>query len=256
MELTTDAQRSVSVFFDALAPAYDSMTDIESRLVRERPFFHVLVERYGMRTAIDAGTGTGVHGILLAQLGVHVTAVDVSHDMLHLAEGNAIRHGVTLETVHADLLTLTDVVKGPVDAVLCLGNTLANIVTVGELHRVFAGFRRLLKPGGVLVVQVLNYVKIPRDREVLLLSRERKGVVFERRYRPHSKLLEFETSIRRPSGVETRTVLHHPWSAGTLVSLLADTGFKTPAIHGGIDLRIFDPEVSIDLVLVTQPDVP
>lgn len=175
MELTTESQRSISSFFDALAPAYDAMTDIESRIVRERPFFHVLVERYGIRTAVDAGAGTGVHGILLSQLGVRVVAVDVSREMLKQTQINAAQYGVTVRTVHADLTAMSEAVTSPVDAIVCLGNTLAHIHDEEGMGSVLEGFRRTLRPHGVLVLQILNYGRIPKDRDVVLNTRERDG---------------------------------------------------------------------------------
>jgi 2-polyprenyl-3-methyl-5-hydroxy-6-metoxy-1,4-benzoquinol methylase len=254
MELTTDTQRSVSSFFDALAPAYDAMTDIESRIVRERPFFHVLVDRYGVRTAIDAGAGTGVHGILLAQLGVRVVAVDVSREMLKQVKTNATHYGVSIRTVHVDLESLTDSISTPVDAIVCLGNTLAHIHDENGLSTILTGFRRLLRPEGVLVLQTLNYGRIPRDREVILNKRERDGATYERSYRPEGILLSFQTTIRRADRTETQSLLHRPWGASELTSTLRGAGFDTPSLYGGIDLRTFEPEVSNDLFLIIEPN--
>jgi ubiquinone/menaquinone biosynthesis C-methylase UbiE len=69
---------TVAKFYDALAPDYDTMTGFQKRFVHEKPFFRLLVEKYKIRTVLDAGCGTGFHSLLLAQLGVQVTAIDVS----------------------------------------------------------------------------------------------------------------------------------------------------------------------------------
>lgn len=253
MELTTESQRSISSFFDALAPAYDAMTDIESRIVRERPFFHVLVERYGIRTAVDAGAGTGVHGILLSQLGVRVVAVDVSREMLKQTQINAAQYGVTVRTVHADLTAMSEAVTSPVDAIVCLGNTLAHIHDEEGMGSVLEGFRRTLRPHGVLVLQILNYGRIPKDRDVVLNTRERDGAIYERSYRPEGRLLSFQTTVRRPDRTETRSLLHRPWNADELTAALVQAGFHTPSLYGGIDLRTFEPETSNDLYMIVQP---
>lgn len=245
-----DADHTVSSFYDALAPAYDAMTDMDARLVRERPFFHVFVDRHSVRTAIDAGCGTGVHSILLAQLGVRVTAVDVSDAMLRVARANAGRADVTIRTVRADLTEMESANLPAVDAIVCLGNTLAHVLSEKKLAGVLRSFGQLLNTGGVVVVHLLNYATIPHDRDVVLNVREREGVVVERSYHPEGPLLSFRTSIRRSGEVEDRTVLHRPWSWRELAAAMTKAGFHAPDMYGGIDLRPFEAASSKDLFAV------
>jgi ubiquinone/menaquinone biosynthesis C-methylase UbiE len=252
MEPTTETPRSPAAFFDALAVDYDVMTDIGARLVRERPFFHVLVDRYDLRTAIDVGTGTGVHAVLMAQLGVRVTAVDISEEMLRIARLNASRYHVRLRTLRADVTSLGDTVSGMFDAAVCLGNTLVHLLRTEDLDRTLAGFRRLVQRNGIVVMQILNYAAIPVDREVILNSREREGAFFERSYRPNGALLEFRTTIRRGTRTEQRSVLHRPWTSNELVEALQRSGFTTTVRFGGIDLKPFDASTSTDLFLIAS----
>ncbi|MCU0453629.1 MAG: class I SAM-dependent methyltransferase [Bacteroidetes bacterium] len=251
MEPTTETLRSPAAFFDALAGDYDVMTDIGARLVRERPFFHVLVDRYDLRTAIDVGTGTGVHAVLMAQLGVRVTAVDISEEMLRIARLNASRYHVRVRTLRADVASVGETVSGLFDAAVCLGNTLVHLHRTEDLDRAFTGFRRFVQRNGVVVIQILNYAAIPADREVILSSREREGAVFERSYRPNGAMLEFRTTIRRGMRTEQRSVLHRPWTSNELVEALDRSGFRSTALFGGIDLKPFDASVSSDLLLIS-----
>ena len=102
----TDTQppsETVAGFYDVTASFYDTMTDMEERIVHERPFFRVLVERYGIRRALDAGSGTGMHSLLLAHLGVEVVGVDISREMLTRLQEHAHNHGVSVHTIQADL---------------------------------------------------------------------------------------------------------------------------------------------------------
>jgi SAM-dependent methyltransferase len=250
MEPTTDAILSPATFFDALAADYDAMTDIGARLVRERPFFHVFVDRYNVQSAIDLGTGTGVHAILLAQLGVRMTAVDISDEMLRIARLNASRFHVRLRTLRADVTAAGDMVAGSFDAAVCLGNTLAHVHSTEDLHRTAQGLRRMVRRDGVVVVQVLNYENGRFDREVVLNRRERDGATFERSYRPNGALLEFRTTIRRGPRTDVHTVLHRPWRSDELVGSLRRAGFGSIERYAGIDLRPFDRSTSNDLILL------
>ncbi|MEK6756297.1 MAG: hypothetical protein AABZ02_09115, partial [Bacteroidota bacterium] len=57
------SMQDVAEFYDALAPDYDTMTGFEKRFVQERPFFRVLIERFGIKSALDAGCGSGFHSM-------------------------------------------------------------------------------------------------------------------------------------------------------------------------------------------------
>ena len=78
MEQPTD----LSGFYDRLAPEYDLMTGFEKRIATEASLFKKLVDRYAIHSALDAGSGTGYHSVVLAQLGVNVTALDISREAL------------------------------------------------------------------------------------------------------------------------------------------------------------------------------
>ena len=54
------------------------MTEFHKRFSNEQAVFNTIVEQYQLRTVLDAGCGTGFHSLILASLGVEVTAVDVS----------------------------------------------------------------------------------------------------------------------------------------------------------------------------------
>jgi ubiquinone/menaquinone biosynthesis C-methylase UbiE len=85
----------IKKFYDELADDYDSMTRLDARLLKEEPIFREVVERYNLRTVLDAGCGTGFHSILLAKLGCRVTAVDVSEKMLNQLHNNSLKYGVS-----------------------------------------------------------------------------------------------------------------------------------------------------------------
>jgi len=84
-------------FYDELAVDYDGMTGFEQRFPHERPFFRMLIDRYKLENALDAGCGTGFHSILLAQLGLQVTATDISEELLMQTRKHAKEYGVHIK---------------------------------------------------------------------------------------------------------------------------------------------------------------
>lgn len=125
------------------------------------------VDRHGGATAarergdpyrvLDAGCGPGRFALPLLRLGARVTLVDLSDAMLEEAERRIRAEGLAagLDGVYRQsYLDLDFLAEGCCDAVLCLGGSLNYMPE--RLEQALAGFRRLLRPGGVLVGGVMN----------------------------------------------------------------------------------------------------
>ncbi len=252
----TEPLHQVFAFYDRLAPDYDVMTGFEKRFVVERPFFRVLVERYGISTALDAGCGTGFHSLLLAQLGVQVTAVDLSQEMLKRAQLHAAAARTELQTVHSDFIHLREKLKTTFDGVFSMGNTLAHILSGSDLRLSLQTFTELLRNDGLLFIQNLNYDRILRTQEPIQSVKEQDGVTFVRYYEFGPATIRFNIlKITRSAGgphhslntVELRPVLKEE-----IMSMLAEAGFREIRAFGGISMEEFVPESSKDLVLLAR----
>ncbi len=90
--------------------------------------------------ALDAAAGVALHGLFLAERGLHVIALDVSEIGLRLARESARERGVWLETAVLDL-----------SRPWLPANTFDVIVNFRFLERAtFPMYRQALKPGGLL----------------------------------------------------------------------------------------------------------
>ena len=146
-------------FYDALAPMFDVMTDWDARLALEGPFLHAALEQVGARRVLDAACGSGGHALWLARQGYEVYGADASPVMIALARQKAADAGVAVRFETAELSGLAvpfdDV--APFDAVLCLGNSLPHLLSQEALAEALAAMAALLRPGGLLLLQDLNY---------------------------------------------------------------------------------------------------
>ncbi|MEL6107942.1 MAG: methyltransferase domain-containing protein [Planctomycetota bacterium] len=105
--------------------------------------------------AVDLGCGHGVQSIPLCNLGFHVVAVDSSEELL--SELRAKQHGGTLETVCGDLVDFVERLQKPVNAFVCMGDTLTHLATVQDVERTVQSCARNLLPGGVLCLSFRDY---------------------------------------------------------------------------------------------------
>jgi glycine/sarcosine N-methyltransferase len=255
-----DARLEIASFYDRLAPTYDAMTAPEKRFARERPFFSGLVQEYGIRSAVDAGSGTGFHALLLSQLGVRVTAVDLSPQMLLRLSANAEAAHVQIPTVQASLQDLPSRISGHVDALVCMGNTITHILSRQVLEETIRGFAGIIRSGGVLLLHVLNYEKILSQRQRIQSVREEQGVMFIRFYDFEEDLLRFNMlRLERRGGdifphlssVDLRPVL-----LPELKEVLGMGGFAAMKIYGDIGMSVFDPATSPDLIVLAVNQQP
>lgn len=243
-------------FYDALSSDYDVMTGFEQRLVAERPFFRLIVERYAIGRALDAGCGTGFHSVLLAQQGVDVTAVDVSGAMLAKVCAHAQEYGVHVRTVRAEFSELTYAVDPGYDAVFSLGNALAHLVTTDALHAALTNFATVLAPGGVVILQLVNFDRILSTRQRIQSVKEREGSIFVRFYDFEPECVRFNVLIlKRTAGVITHrldSIALHPIRSSVLIDAVLRCGFVDPMVYGGISLEPFDQQTSNDIVVIAR----
>lgn len=102
--------------------------------------------------ALDAGCGTGNYSIELSKKGAVTTGFDSSPDMLALAIAKARKEGLAINFIQADALEISALPDGYFDLVVSTGM----LCFIKEREKALAELRRVLKPGGRLVVGVLN----------------------------------------------------------------------------------------------------
>jgi predicted TPR repeat methyltransferase len=138
------------VAYDALAPGYDALTGWH-----DHDAWTALAESCARdaglagRRLLDVACGTGNTILPMLERGYDVTGVDVSSAMVAEARRKS---GGRARLLVADMRELPPL--GAFDLVWCLGDALNYLQTREELRAAFAGFRRNLAPGGVVVFDV------------------------------------------------------------------------------------------------------
>lgn len=130
--------------YDEFADWYDTYVTAGGGLPVARSADRLLERLLGPghdRLCLDLGCGTGAHIPALVGLGWRVTGVDISPRQIDLAR----RTGITATVASGDNLPLAD---QSVDAVA----TIMTTTDFDSLPSVFAEARRVLRPGGRLVV--------------------------------------------------------------------------------------------------------
>jgi len=92
---------------------------------------------------LDVATGLGRNALLLAQAGYRVDAVDISPVGLQMAQARAVRHGLRVRWIEADLDTWRP----------GAGRYAVVVVAFYLNRKLFPRLMAAVKPGGVMVVE-------------------------------------------------------------------------------------------------------
>ena len=223
--------------YDAFAPYYDAFTahhDYEA--------WTAALERLavgaglGGRRLLDLACGTGKSFLPFARRGYEVKACDVSPALLELARAKAPA-GARLHA--ADVRDLPEL--GRFDLVTWLDDAVNYLHGPAELDAAFAGVRRSLAPGGVLVLDAntlatfrrlySSCLVVPGADEVLVLRGRGSAEL------PAGGLAEarLEALVRRPDGFWDRTEsvhLHRHHPEPELRAALARAGLECAGAWG------------------------
>jgi len=130
---------------------------------------------------LDIGCATGELAFQLTEAGAKVTGIDLNEDLLKQARENKAHPNSTFQV--GNMLNLkTDFEPGQFDVVLCFGNTLVHLENEEQIQQMFQGVDLVLKPGGLFLIQILNYDYIVDEQISELPVIETNNIKFVRKY--------------------------------------------------------------------------
>lgn len=194
------------------------------------------------KTLLDVGCATGELAYHLAEHGARVTAIDLNKSLL--AKAREVRPHENVNYQWANMLHIARLFgRAKFDGVLCLGNTLVHLMNPMQMRDFFSGVLTVLRPGGIFVLQILNYDFIFQEKPSELPLIETENILFKRAYRYEAGTREilFDTSLLiKQSGetIENSTELLGIGSAD-LTMLMDVAGLKEIMLYGGYDGRPF-----------------
>lgn len=182
---------------------------------------------------LDLGCGTGRLCVHFAKRGFDCVGVDLSAEMLAKATENAAAEGVSCEWVRANLVGLAGVADASFDSAACLFSTLGMIRGGENRATALASVRRVLKPGGTLVLHAHNRYFHGLGWQTVLAQRWKSL-----RGSPTAG------DVTMPQAYGGAPLTLHHFTRGELVGLLEAAGFRVEELIGvsetgdtGVSLR-------------------
>jgi ubiquinone/menaquinone biosynthesis C-methylase UbiE len=199
---------------------------------------------------LDVGCGQGRHAIPLARAGYRMTGVDRSAYLLGQARDAATDTGVDVHLVRGDMRGLP--VGRLFDGCLSLFTSFGYFQDDGENEQVLREMARVLRPGGVLILDVSN-----RDYYLLrswpyTWRRQGQAIILEETSFD-AETSRFTTTFTWLEGPERESISHsvRQYTAAELKGMLRRAGLVPTATYGGFDAGRFDVD-SKRLVVVAK----
>lgn len=225
-------KRSASLY-ESIAAYYDEIFPLkETRL----SFVNALLKGEDL-SVMDIGCATGTLALALAKKGHDVTGIDLDRDMVETAREKAEAGGLEIDFLVKDMSSVgTDFMPSSFDAVLCFGNTLVHLENPGKMDVFFRGVLTVLKEGGFLALQIVNYQRVLDERVTELPQIESENFIFRRKYVYEKKThrIRFHGGLRiKDSGVLQGSVeILYPLTFGELKTALTNAGFSQLLFFG------------------------
>lgn len=142
--------------FDRAAATYDDDFDALPEVQRVRDIVGSIILRHftqGMHI-LELNCGTGTDAVMMGNAGMRVTATDVSTAMVQESRTKVQAHNLAT-SVHVTVLDLQNLsaLGGPFDGVL---SNFGGLNCVKDIVSVARGLERIVRPGGVVILNILS----------------------------------------------------------------------------------------------------
>lgn len=226
-----------------LAQSYDSLTlDVDYDGVVA--FYETLWKREGLtpRTAVDLACGTGSVAVRLAQMGMTVTAVDMSEDMLCAAVQKAEELDNPPRFVCQKLEELY--LPRGVDLAVCALDSMDYILNPADCAEAIRRVYKALNPGGIFIFDVNTPEKLKAmDGQVFLDENADTFCVWRGEFDEQTNICSYGMDLfQRRGNLWLRSFEEHQEYAYTqaeLTQYLRDAGFTHVEVFG--DARLEAP---------------
>jgi len=230
------------LFYSSIGRYYDQIFPYNPE---KKKFTKSFLEKPEDSIILDIGCGTGDLSLDLAKDGNSVYAIDADQEMIK----QAIRKKMPLELDEYPVFRDFNMKriayffdKGKYDAITCYGNTLVHLKDKEEISGFLKSCIEVLRTGGHLMIQILNYEYILKKNISELPVIDNEKVRFERYYEStETEHLDFVTrlTIKTDQSILKNRIALFPLTKEHLKVLLTDAGFSDIKFYGGFNKAAF-----------------
>lgn len=215
-------------FYQELSRYYDEIFAVDDEEMR---FVKGLLR--GKADLLDVGCGTGNKTVHFSAGASSIVAIDMDEGMIAKAQSVNSRDSISYSVLKMQDAG-TAFQKARFDGILCLGNTLVHLTSSLHIRAFLRAVHGLLRPGGVFVLQILNYDRLMARNITSLPALETPNVRFTRGYAWDGADMHFVTSlhVRATGKILRNDIVLYPLRKEELTTMLLAAGFPHPGYFG------------------------
>ncbi len=235
--------------YEGFAARYDWM---KSPNPAREQFFRGLFARHGVSKVLDCACGTGRDLIMFHRMGVEAFGSDLSDAMLAQARKNIAEAGVEIPVLKADYCELPKHYGAKFDAVVCLSNSINEVLEDAQTLRALRSMKAVLRSGGILVFdqgQTDASMTNPPSFAPIVNNRDLSRL-FVMEYSVDVQTVQIFDFVHtddqcdfQHTSVRIRIRLHDSWAR-----MLREAGYSRVGFFGGWDASPYDKQSSRRLI--------
>lgn len=179
---------------------------------------------------LDLACGTGEMTMRLSKKGYKALGVDLSQEMLEVAQEKAYNNNLKVHYIQQDMTELD--LFHPYDAVISYCDGFNYITEDNQLESVFEHVHSYLKNDGLFIFDISSYYKLSTvlGDAVIAESNEDISFIWENYFDPEEDILEFDLTLFQKHGQYYQkfeeTHIQRAYQVESIVSMLKHTGFE------------------------------
>lgn len=188
---------------------------------------------------LDLCCGPGRHAVPLAKKGLEVTGYDLSADYLKEAAERAAKARVKVRFLKGDMRRLA--FKGEFDAATSLFTSFGYFRKFSDDMLVLKGAARALRPGGYLLLDIVNRERLKRELRQRYWEKLGKNDYSLDESEPAGDGIVTTRTRLKGGAAESRTYFVRLYSKARISAALRKAGLKPLRCWGGFDGSPFGP---------------
>jgi len=225
--------------YELLAEIYDRFTDDFNHDDWAKWYWSLISGmKPDIKSMLDAGCGTGPLSVRFAKMGIQVTGIDLSEDMLRVASDKARKWGVNVRFACQDMRTLE--IPSRVDSVICACDGVNYLLETEDVKAFFERVFKSLKPASPFAFDISNEEKLKEMGENCLYGEDREdsAYLWTNEYDEDTRLIHMNLTffVEEEDGRFSRFTEEHTQRAhrvSEITALLQETGFTDIRVFGG-----------------------
>lgn len=223
----------ISKYYDYIFPAGEQQIEFITNTVGSPP-----------KSLLDVACGSGGYSVALSKAGYSVSAIDLDDKMVEMAIAKKQKEGLDINVVACDMLDISKKFgESSFDLVFCIGNSIVHLGSKEDILDALKQMRYSLKPGGKLIIQIINFDRVFKYSISSLPSIENDeiGLKFVRNYNYDEKkgLIKFNTllTVNEPTGKEEfeNSIELLPLMSDNMMELIKKAGFRNVDFFGDFE---------------------